>query len=182
MPSSIPDYFALFGLEPRFALDQDLLSRAYRGVLAQVHPDRHVGAGAAERRAAMQLASHANQAFQVLKSEASRAAYLCQCRDVLVDGPGAAPLARAFLEQQMQWREILEEARAARDAPAVAALARTVAAERAQCIARLAVLLDEQQDFPAAAAEVRALMFLDKMGAEMDRFDADRADAMATGR
>jgi len=181
VPPSIPEYFALFGLEPRFAIDQDLLSRAYRDVLAQVHPDRHAAAGPAERRAAMQLASHANEAYQVLKSECSRAAYLCRRQGAVFDGPGAPALPRAFLEQQMQWRETLEEARAARDAPAVAALARTVAAARAQCIARLGALLDERGDIPAAAAEVRALMFLEKITAEMDQFDADRADAMATG-
>ena len=167
--ASIPEYFSLFGLEPRFAIDPDRLSGAYGEVLALVHPDRHVRAGAGERRAAMQLASHANEAYQVLRSDTARAAYLCRRNGVAVEGEGAAPLDPAFLEQQMFWREALDEARAGGDGAAVAALGATVAAQRAQRLRRLAGLLDTDHDFPGAAAEVRALMFLDKLLAECER-------------
>jgi molecular chaperone HscB len=174
--SSIPEYFALFGFAPRFAIDLDRLKRAYDEVLALVHPDRHVRAGAGERRAAMQLASHANEAFQVLKNDSSRAAYLCRSHGVIVEGVGAAPLDRSFLEQQMQWREALDEARTVTDGSAVIGRAAQIAAEvktqRAAVLVRIARLIDETGDYAAAAAEVRALMFLDKLIAECARLGA----------
>ncbi len=167
MSASFPEYFSLFGLDPRFAIDPERLKAAYGDVLALVHPDRHVRAGAGERRAAMQLASHANEAYQVLKSETARAAYLCRRHGVVVEGEGAAPLDPSFLEQQMHWREALDAARGA--GAAVAALAAEVGAQRVQRMRRLASLLDDAHDYAAAAAEVRALLFLDKLIAECER-------------
>ena len=175
MSSAIPEYFALFGLEPRFAIDLERLKRAYDEVLALVHPDRHVRAGAGERRAAMQLASHANEAYQVLRSETSRAAYLCRRHGVIVDGEGAGALALDFLEQQMAWREALDEAREQRDAAALARLSAEVQAERGAVVQRLAALLDGQGDYAGAAEPVRALMFLDKLAAECARVAAAAA-------
>jgi len=175
--SSIPEYFALFGFEPRFAIDLDGLTRAYREVLSRVHPDRHAGAGASERRAAMQLASHANEAYRILKSDSSRAAYLCRTNGIALDGPEAAPLAASFLERQMRWHEILEAASAAHDSAATAELLREVADARNQLLTRIAQLLDERADYAGAGIAVRSLMFLDKLAAEIDRATADREEA-----
>jgi len=77
----------------------------------------------------------------------------------------------AFLMQQMQWREALEEAA---DAAAVAGLeAEVVAAERSM-LGDVARLLDEAGDAPAAAAQVRALMFLNRFRQDIER----RLDAL----
>ena len=170
MSASIPEYFDLFGLAPRFAIDQDRLARSYREVQSRVHPDRFATAGAAERRAAMQLSSHANQAYEVLRSDSARASYLCTRAGVNVDGPGAPPLEPRFLEHQMALREALESAQERGDAAALVAMSADLVAQRAQLVARIAAQLDEQGDTRAAAASVRALMFLDKLGAEIARF------------
>jgi molecular chaperone HscB len=175
-----PEYFALFGIAPRFGIDPEQLSRAYREVLSQVHPDRFAGAGPAERRAAMQMASHANEAFEVLRSDVARAAYLCKRQGLAVDGAGAVPLPAAFLERQMLWHEQLDEARSARDGTALAALQRDVAAQRAASVDEIARRIDQASDYAAAAAAVRALMFLEKLGGDIDRAAADRSDAAGT--
>jgi molecular chaperone HscB len=180
--SSIPEYFALFGFEPRFAIDADGLTRAYREVLSRVHPDRHAGAGAGERRAAMQLASHANEAYRILKSDCARAAYLCRSKGVALDGPGAAPLAASFLEQQMRWRETLEAASRAHDSAAIAQLSREVADARSQLLIRIAQLLDERADYAGAGVAVRCLMFLEKLGAEIEHAVHDRDLSAAAGK
>ena len=39
------DHFALFGLPPRFAIDEASLEQAYRRVQSQVHPDRFAAEG-----------------------------------------------------------------------------------------------------------------------------------------
>ena len=180
MSAQFPEYFALFGIAPRFAIDPEQLTRAYREVLSQVHPDRFAGAGPAERRAAMQLASHANEAFEVLRSDVRRASYLCGRQGLVVDGPGAVPLPPEFLERQMQWHEDLDAARAARDASRIDRLRGEVARQRAGRLEQVAQAIDEKSDYPAAAAAVRALMFLDKLGGDIDRAATLCSDALGT--
>ena len=68
------DHFALFGLSRGFRLDLSDLDSRYRDIQAQVHPDRFVHAGEAERRLSMQWATHANEAYQTLKKPTSAAA------------------------------------------------------------------------------------------------------------
>jgi len=63
-----PDYFSLFNLEPRFALLLDELDIAYRTLASQVHPDRFAAGTAAEQRRALELATHANEAYRALKT------------------------------------------------------------------------------------------------------------------
>jgi molecular chaperone HscB len=178
--SLFPEYFALFGIAPRFGIDPEHLTRAYREVLSQVHPDRHAGAGPAERRAAMQMASHANEAYEVLRSDSARAAYLCRRHGMVVDGAGAVPLPAAFLERQMHWHEQLDAARSARDGAALDELARAVARERDATLGEIARCLDGSGDYPAAAAAVRSLLFLEKLGSDIDRAAAERNDAIAS--
>ena len=71
----------------------------------------------------------------------------------------------AFLMQQMAWRETLEDS----EAPdALEALADEVAHERRQAQQALGQLLDEAGDAPAAVAQVRALMFIERFAAEVE--------------
>jgi molecular chaperone HscB len=178
--SLFPEYFALFGITPRFGIDTGHLTRAYREVLSRVHPDRFAGAGAAERRAAMQLTSHANEAYEVLRSDSARAAYLCKRRGMVIDGVGAVPLPMEFLERQMHWHEQLDAARAVSDGAALADLMHDVAGHRESTLREIARCIDESEDYPSAAAAVRALMFLEKLGADIARVTADRDDAVAS--
>ena len=71
----------------------------------------------------------------------------------------------AFLMQQMEWREALDEAQ---DAAAVEALSEQVAQRRRAMLAELQVLLDERADWVAAAQEVRALMFIERFAEGVD--------------
>ncbi len=162
MTSSLPDYFQLFGLPQRFAIDPPELTRAYREVLGQVHPDRHAAASAADRRAAVQLASHANQAYETLRSDCARAEYLCGLRGATADVAGAR-IDPAFLEQQMQWRETLERAQSRGDYAAAVALAGEVARIRRGLVQDIGYALDERNDAAGAARAVRSLMFVDKL-------------------
>ena len=81
----------------------------------------------------------------------------------------------AFLMQQMQWREALEEASAAAD---VAALDDLVAHDEGTMLAALTTLLDERKDTTAAAAQVRALMFVARFRQDIER-RLDTLDAPA---
>lgn len=161
------DHYALFGLEPRFALDEAALDRAYRDLQSRVHPDRFAAATPPERRVAMQWAARANEAYQTLRAPLARAAYLCERRGAPVQAESNTSMPAGFLMQQMQWREALDEARAAADGAALAALRVEVQARRAQTLEVLARALDAESDAPRAAALVRELMFIEKFGQEV---------------
>lgn len=160
------DDFTLFGLAPRQALDRADLDARRRELQAQVHPDRFAAEGAAAQRLAMQWAVRVNQAYQRLKDPLSRAAYLCELRGVPVAAESNTAMPREFLMQQMQWREALEEAA---DRAAIEALDSAVAQEERTMLAGLALLLDERPDAVAAAARVRALMFVARFRQDIER-------------
>jgi molecular chaperone HscB len=105
----------------------------------------------------MQWSVRVNEAWQRLKEPLSRAAYLCEQRGVPINAENNTAMPREFLLQQMAWREALDDADGA---ASVQALDDTVAAEERAMQARLVALLDEQGDTTAAAAQVRALMFV----------------------
>lgn len=166
---SHPDHFELFGLPPRFAIDLDALERAYKGVQAQVHPDRFASGTAAERRVAMQWATRANEAYTTLRSPQKRAAYLVERAGVPINAETNTAMPPAFLMQQMEWREALDEARD--DPAALADVRATMNDERNELVAAIGHAIDEAQDWTQAAALVRQLMFIDRFASEIGSAD-----------
>lgn len=169
------DDFTLFGLPQTQAMDRALLDARRLQLQAQVHPDRFASEGAAAQRMAMQWAVRVNEAYQRLKHPLSRAAYLCALRGAPVDAESNTAMPAAFLVQQMEWREALDEAA---DAEAVQALDRQIAAREQAMLVRVADLLDVQGDAAGAAAEVRALMFVARVRADVER-RLDQLDALS---
>lgn len=167
------DHFALFGLEPRFALDADALERAYRRVQEQVHPDRFAAGSAAERRIAMQWATRANEAFQTLRSPLKRAAYICERNGAPIGAESNTAMPAEFLAQQLELREALDEARGGRDPASLVGLRNEVRRLREETLAALADALDGEQDFRRAAGLVRQLMFIEKIGDEIAMVEAE---------
>jgi len=160
------NHFDLFQLPARFDVDMAALDAAYREVQGRVHPDRFVNALDADKRVAMQWATRANDAYQTLKNPQKRAQYLCELNGVDLQTESNTAMPMAFLMQQMEWREALGDARAARDADALDALDKDVRMERAALLAQVGKELDAG-DFDAAAQGVRSLMFLEKFGEEV---------------
>jgi molecular chaperone HscB len=168
MSTPVPDHFSLFGLEPRFGLDSDHLDRAYRTVQAHVHPDRYAAAGAAEQRAALQWATIANEAYQVLSSPVLRAAYLCDRQGVPVSGDSGRAVPPDFLTLQLDWRQALEQIRDARDPQRLHQLRAEATGLRQQELHTLESKIDVEHDFAAAADHVRRLMFIEKFIKELE--------------
>jgi len=160
------NHFDLFQLPARFDVDMAALDAAYREIQGRVHPDRFVNALDADKRVAMQWATRANDAYQTLKNPQKRAQYLCELNGVDLQTESNTAMPMAFLMQQMEWREALGEARAAKDADALDALDKDVRMERSALLAQVGKQLDAG-DFDAAAQGVRSLMFLDKFGGEV---------------
>ena len=169
------NHFELFNLPQQFAVDAGALDSAYRDVQSRVHPDKFVSATDAEKRVAMQWATRANEAYQTLKNPQKRAQYLCELNGVDLQTESNTAMPMAFLMQQMEWREELGDARAAKDSDALESLDDQLRKARKQQLAQI-----EQQigagDFHAAAQGVRALMFLEKFGEEV-RFAFEAIEA-----
>jgi molecular chaperone HscB len=160
------DDFTLFGLPERFALDASQLDKRWRELQASVHPDRFAAQGAAAQRIAMQWSVRVNQAYQRLKDPLKRAAYLCERRGMPIDAERNTAMPREFLMQQMAWREALDEAG---DGAQVQVLADQVEQHEQAQLGQLQDLLDERDDVAAAAAQVRALMFVARFRQDIDQ-------------
>lgn len=160
------DDFELFGLPRRFVLDRAALDTRWRALQAEVHPDRFASEGAAAQRVAAQWSVRVNEAYQRLKEPLLRAAYLCELAGVPIDAENNTTMPPPFLLQQLEWREALDEAD---DEPAVETLAAQVDAHRRAALDELAATIDERADWPAAAQQVRALMFIARFADDVDR-------------
>lgn len=163
---TMQNHFELFHLPQRFAIDMASLDQAYREVQNRVHPDKFTNATDTEKRVAMQWAIRANEAYQTLKSPFKRAAYLCELNGIDLQTDSNTSMPREFLMQQMEWREALEDAKAARDLEALEKLEVELCKARNAELSRIGERLDAKE-FEAAAKAVRQLMFLEKFGDEV---------------
>ena len=159
------DDFELFGVARRFAQDRAVLDARWKELQREAHPDRFAVQGAAAQRVAMQWSVRINEAYQRLKDPLRRAAYLCELHGAPIRAEDNTAMPAAFLMQQMQWREALEEAASAAE---LDALDDETQAARGAALARCADLIDERQDWMGAAREVRSLMFIARFARDID--------------
>ena len=160
------DDFELFGLPRQFEQDIAAIDARWRTLLAECHPDRFVSEGEQAQRLAMQWSVRINEAHRRLKDPLARAAYLCELHGAPIHAEDNTAMPGSFLMQQMEWREALGDARAAKDADALDALDKDVRMERTALLAQVGKQLDAGE-YDAAAQGVRSLMFLDKFGEEV---------------
>lgn len=162
-------HFELFDLPAMFALDIARLDQHYRTLQSEVHPDRFAAATPAERLHSIQLATQVNEAYQTLKSPLSRARYLLHLHGIDTQEETNTAMPAAFLMQQMEWREAIEEATDAADVDALDRLLREMRHEGRVLEQQLQLMLDEQRNFEGAAEAVRKLRFLDKVRVEIEQ-------------
>ena len=154
------DFFALFGLEPVFAINMERLEQAYLDIQGRVHPDRFAHLPDLEKRLSMQWATHANEAFRTLKSPLARGHYLLEMRNTAMSAE--------FLMEQMEWREALGEAQDAADEDALEDLARRIRHSSKTLVDELGRQLDVAGDLEGAADTVRRMKFLEKLQHEIN--------------
>ncbi len=157
--------FELFDIPPRFLIDPVALDQLWKQLQRQVHPDHFSSQGAADKRLAMQWSVRVNEAYQRLKNPLRRAAYLCELNGAPIRAEDNTAMPHAFLIQQMQWREELDEAS---DAPAIESLQQQMSAEKQQLLQQCADAIDIRSDWTQAAQSVRALMFIERFEHDLD--------------
>jgi molecular chaperone HscB len=110
------DYFAVFDLPRRLALDGEALQRRFYELSRRHHPDFHQGASQAAQDEALATSALVNRAYRALRAPLARVEHL-----VALEGggrPGEAGGARPrppmdLLEEMMEVQEGLTDARAA---------------------------------------------------------------------
>lgn len=163
------NHFELFGLQVGFAINLAMLDQNYRKLQSEVHPDRFAAASSAERVHSMQWATHVNEAYQTLKSPVTRARYLLQLHGIETLEETNTAMPAAFLMQQMEWREAIEDAINARNSDALDQLLRELRHAATALESELHESIDQQQDYAKAAEAVRKLRFLAKVRDEIEQ-------------
>jgi len=163
------DDFELFGLPQQFAQDRSAIDARWKELQREAHPDKFAAQGAAAQRVAMQWSVRINEAYQRLKDPLKRAAYLCELRGAPIEAENNTAMPAEFLMEQMEWREALDGASGEND---LDKLNDELNAARAQALKSIEQSLDANSDPKSAAQQVRALMFIERFGADVEaRYD-----------
>jgi molecular chaperone HscB len=158
--------FELFGLPPGFTVERAALDERWKALQREAHPDRFSTADAQAQRQAMQWSVRINEAYQRLKDPLKRASYLCELHGVPIGAEDNTAMPAAFLMQQMQWREELEEAHTVED---LERMLEEVVTARRDMLAALAQTADVEKDHAALARQVRALMFVERFASDVEQ-------------
>ena len=161
--------FELFAVPATFAQDRTVLDARWKELQREAHPDRFAAQGAAAQRVAMQWSVRINEAYQRLKDPIRRASYICELNGAPLDAENNTAMPPDFLMQQMEWRETLDDVA---DIASLEKLNTEVEAGRTRALSSLDWLIDEKGDYPAAAKQVRALMFIERFAQDVEaKFD-----------
>ena len=163
----IHNYFQLFNLPTLFAIDLTMLESNYRAIQSASHPDRFVTCTSAEKLQSMQTATLANEAYLTLKNPANRAKYLLAQQGIDAIDEKNTQMPADFLMQQMEWREAMEDAKAAKNMDDLENLLAEMQREAKNLQTNLADLIDTQKDYKTATDNTRKLIFIDKVCADI---------------
>jgi molecular chaperone HscB len=161
------DFFTVFGLPRRLAVDGAALQRRFYELSRRWHPDFHQAAPPAEQARALEESARVNAAYRALRDPIARVEYLVRLeegRDT-TEGVAVKPKAPpALLAEMFEIQEALEEARRGRlDEAARATLAEqrdALVARQAAGEGRLSGPLSQAWDAAAPADRPAALAAL----------------------
>lgn len=156
-------FFELFGFPENYVIDENTLIERFRDLQSRLHPDKFASRPDSERRWSMQAASIVNEAYQTLKSDLGRAAYLLQLNGISIDEETDTQMDPMFLMEQMELRESLEIAEAAADPFSALTGIRKELRSSIDIQRQAFVSAATTQDWVKARAITRQWQFLDKL-------------------
>jgi molecular chaperone HscB len=169
VPSLQSNDFELFDLPERFAQERAAIDARWKDLQREAHPDKFAAQGPTAQRVAMQWSVRINEAYQRLKDPLRRAAYLCELKGAPVNAENNTAMPPDFLVQQMEWRELLDDAHSEQQLDMLLAMVKDSREAMLMCCGQL---LDHTHDYAQAAQTVRALMFVERFAADVDaRFE-----------
>ena len=164
------DYFTLFGLPARYQLDIQALSLRFQDLQRQYHPDKFASGSQAEQLAAVSQSATINQAWQTLRHPLMRAEYLLSLHGFDLRSEQHTVRDTAFLMEQLELREELDEIDRAKDSELLDAFMRRVKGmfdtRHQQMVAEL-----DNEAWDSAADTVRKLRFLDKLRSSAEQLE-----------
>lgn len=173
------NYFELFGLPVDFIIDGTALAERYRDLQRVVHPDRYANGTEQEQRLSLQQATRINQAYETLRNPVTRAQYLLSLHGIDMQAEKETTRDTAFLMEQLQLREELEQARHADDPESVLDdLMGRIGANIKKLIAQMAIQFEDPSatNLEAAREAVRKMQFLNKLLSEAEALEAELED------
>ncbi|AAN55307.1 co-chaperone HscB [Shewanella oneidensis MR-1] len=168
------NYFELFKFPPTFDIDTAVLADRYRELQRAVHPDKFANDTEQQRLLSVQRTAQVNDGYQTLKDPIRRAEHMLSLRGIDLSHETTTVKDTAFLMQQMEWREALEDIRESIDHQAIInELYDSFAAYRLKLTKLLAAQLSSGSDEDAllAADQVRKLKFMAKLQDELTRIE-----------
>jgi molecular chaperone HscB len=154
-----PDYFQLFGIVPKLALNLFDLEQRFYALSRKLHPDRFSRAAGAGPAKAEEASATLNDAYRTLRNPLSRAEYVLARQGLRAAGSGQVP--PELLQEVFELNEALDELRGGNPfkQPEVEAAYTRFLGELAAADARLGELFREYDEgAPGSAAEMRAVL------------------------
>ncbi|OOH87575.1 Fe-S protein assembly co-chaperone HscB [Pasteurellaceae bacterium 15-036681] len=163
--------FELFDLPVQFQVDTVLLSERYLALQKSLHPDNFSASSAQEQRMAVQKSAEINDALHILKDPIKRAEAIIETHTgETQDIEQKSNRDMAFLMQQMEWRETLEEIEGNKDESALFDFSQEIDQEQKAILTQLENALNSQQWQDALAINDK-LRFIKKLMVEIERVE-----------
>ena len=149
----------------QFAQNRAALDVKWKDLQREAHPDKFAAQGAAAQRVAMQWSVRINEAYNRLKDPLKRASYLCEINGAPINAENNTAMPTDFLMQQMEWREALDDAKTSERMDEIVLKANEYGQSQ---LLKIEQFIDVENDFLAAAQQVRSLMFIERFASEVD--------------
>ncbi len=108
------DYFQVFSLPHKLAIDTPPLEKSFYALSRKLHPDRFAARPAAEQEAALAESSRLNDAYRTLRDPVARTEYLLKLEGIELEEQSSAATAEARAtgntKKQVVPEDLLEEA------------------------------------------------------------------------
>ncbi len=134
--------FATLGLAPGFSLSPRAISERKVELSRTLHPDRHVGRPAVERRAALGKALEVNEAARRLEDEITRAEALLELMGCSISEDRTTQPDPSFLMEIMELRQELREVGLEKDVSKIEKLHERMEQRRAETVRLLGAAFD----------------------------------------
>ncbi|GGP54359.1 co-chaperone HscB [Shewanella saliphila] len=173
------NYFDLFNLEPAFDIDTALLAERYRELQRAVHPDKFANDTEQQKMLSVQRTAQINDGYQTLKNPLRRAEHMLSLRGIELSHETTTLKDGAFLMQQMEWREALEDIQHSQQPQdLIDELYDSFSEFESSLSVQLATLLasNDQTDALLAADQIRKLKFMAKLQDELSRIEDSLLD------
>lgn len=157
-----PNYFSLFELPMALPVDTAELNRHYQQLQRQYHPDNYATASDSDKAKAMQQSATINSAYRILKDPISAAQYRVSLEGIDIDAEHDTIRDPAFLGEQFELRERLDDIEGSQDEAALEQFYDEVMVRKQQVYKAL-LLAIEQHDWSIAKVSVYKLRYFARL-------------------